>query len=354
VVFELAPIVQATIMFLGIITLLIAGMSALVQRDIKKILAYSTISQLGYMFLALGVSAYTASLFHFVTHAFFKSLLFLGAGSVILHLHHEHDIRKMGGLKDQLPVTYLSFLAGAASLAALPLLTAGFYSKDAILWQVWNTPHYGRLYSVLGLLGSFITALYAFRLVFTVFWGEKRHSLPRKKSFTLEIPLIILAVLSLTAGFVNLPENFGSHLQWLEQSFHNSLLVNNHQGNHSGEWLFQVISSIVVVLGIFLAYVTYVKRPGFKKNWEKRFWYQYLQRGWGFDDLYKHAIIRPFEWVARINKNDLFDGISKLSVAGSKKLHGYLNYIQNGKVRWYAMSIGVGIILSVVLILLSA
>src|SRR5512142_1299097 len=160
--FELAPAVQSAVAAIGAITLLVAGSSALVQRDIKRVLAYSTISQIGYMFLALGVGAWSAAMFHFMTHAFFKALLFLGAGVVILAQHHEHDMFKMGGLRDRLPSTYWTFLIGAASLSALPLVTAGFYSKDLILWQAWSSPMGSKVLWAVGLAGALLTSAYTF------------------------------------------------------------------------------------------------------------------------------------------------------------------------------------------------
>jgi NADH-quinone oxidoreductase subunit L len=144
VLFTLAPAVQAAVAVIGALTLLLAGCSALVQRDIKRVLAYSTISQIGYMFLALGVGAWSAAVFHLMTHAFFKALLFLAAGAVILSLHHEHDIFRMGGLWRRLPLAFVTFLIGSASLAGFPLITAGFYSKDLILWQTWTSAQSSR------------------------------------------------------------------------------------------------------------------------------------------------------------------------------------------------------------------
>ncbi|HEX2055114.1 MAG TPA: NADH-quinone oxidoreductase subunit L, partial [Nitrospiraceae bacterium] len=169
----LAPAIQTCVAVVGVATLLIAAFSALVQRDIKRVLAYSTISQIGYMFLALGVAAPAAAMFHFLTHACFKALLFLGAGAVSLSLHHELDMFRMGGLRRRMPLAFWTFLAGAASLAGLPLVTAGFYSKDLILWETWNVPGGWWLW-LGGAAGAFVTALYSFRMVFYVFFGEVR------------------------------------------------------------------------------------------------------------------------------------------------------------------------------------
>ena len=174
VLFSLAPVVQTAIAIIGALTLLIAGFSALAQHDLKRILAYSTISQIGYMFLALGVGAWSAAVFHFMIHAFFKALLFLGAGVVILVLDEEHDIFKMGGLRKKLPVIFYTFLIGSASLSALPLITAGFYSKDQILWYAFSAQGGSIILWLAGIFGAFMTALYSFRMIFITFYGEAK------------------------------------------------------------------------------------------------------------------------------------------------------------------------------------
>ena len=171
VLFILAPVVQSAIAVIGALTLLIAGFSALAQHDLKRILAYSTISQIGYMFLALGVGAWSAAVFHFMIHAFFKALLFLGAGVVILVLDEEHDIFKMGGLRKKMPIVFYTFLIGSASLSALPLVTAGFYSKDQILWYSLTSPTGNTILWLAGITGAFLTALYSFRMIFITFYG---------------------------------------------------------------------------------------------------------------------------------------------------------------------------------------
>src|SRR5690606_23860215 len=209
VLFELAPAVQLAVAAIGAATLLLAAFSALNQHDFKRILAYSTISQIGYMFLALGVGAWGAAMFHFMTHAFFKALLFLAAGAVMLRVGDEHDIFRMGGLKRELPLAYWTFLAGAAALAALPLITSGFYSKDMILWEAWNFERGGKLLWAAGFLGAILTAFYIFRAFFVVFHGEQRTPPGGTTSWRIGVPLVILAVLALTAGFVETPAALG-------------------------------------------------------------------------------------------------------------------------------------------------
>jgi NADH-quinone oxidoreductase subunit L len=209
VLFMLSPTAMAIVATIGALTLLIAGISALYQRDIKRVLAYSTISQIGYMFLALGVGAWSAGVFHFMIHAFFKALLFLGAGAVILALHHEQDMFKMGGLKKKLPVIYWTFLIGCGSLAALPLITAGFYSKDSILWYSFASPSGNVWLWLAGLVGAFITGIYTFRMFFLTFHGEEKTHVHYNPGNTMTAPLIILAVLALLGGFIEMPENLG-------------------------------------------------------------------------------------------------------------------------------------------------
>ena len=193
--FLLAPPTQEAVAWIGLATLLLAAFAALAQHDIKRILAYSTISQIGYMFLALGVSAFASGIFHLVTHAFFKALLFLAAGAVIHCLHHEHNIFRMGGLRTRLPVVFWSFLIGSAALAALPF-TSGFYSKDAILLSAWELPGIGPWLWAGGLLGALLTGVYSFRLVFVVFFGEAHTEPDRQPGWKMAVPLTLLCVMA--------------------------------------------------------------------------------------------------------------------------------------------------------------
>ncbi|HRN73840.1 MAG TPA: NADH-quinone oxidoreductase subunit L, partial [Ginsengibacter sp.] len=212
VIFELAPAIQMLVAIIGAATLLMASFSALVQTDIKRVLAYSTISQIGYMFLAMGIGAWSAGIFHFMIHAFFKALLFLGAGAVILALHHEQDMFKMGGLKKKLPVVYWTYLFGSGALASLPLITAGFYSKDAIIWSSFAGDKGNMWLWGAAIISAFLTSLYTFRMVFLTFFGEQKTEVTHKPGMPIKVPLIILGVLSLVAGFIELPHSFG-HFQ---------------------------------------------------------------------------------------------------------------------------------------------
>jgi NADH-quinone oxidoreductase subunit L len=357
VLFELAPVMQTAVAAIGAATLLIAGFSALAQRDIKRVLAYSTISQIGYMFLGLGVGAWSAAMFHFMTHAFFKALLFLGAGAVILAQHHEHDMFKMGGLRDKLPATFWTFLLGSASLSALPLVTAGFYSKDLVLWQAWSSPSGGAYLWAAGLLGAFITSVYTFRMVFVTFFGPAKMDVSYRPKARMLAPLVILAALSVIGGFVELPGTLGNlrlFSDFLRPVFQERGLEHAGAGY---ELLFQVIASLVSLSGIFVAYVLFLRSPQMAESLAQspggaglqRFWFS----GWGFDWLYEKLLIDPFLWLARIAKNDLIDsgytGIAHLNRA----VHGVLARTQTGKIRWYAMGLAIGavVFLGIVMIL---
>src|SRR5579872_6686473 len=210
VLFSLAPPTQLAVAVVGAATLLLAGCSAVVQSDIKRVLAYSTISQIGYMFLALGVGAWSAAIFHFMTHAFFKALLFLVAGMVIQALHDEHDIFRMGGLRKDLPYAFWGFVIGGSALAGLPLITAGFYSKDLILWSVFSSAQGSTVLWIAGLIGILLTSLYIYRLIFLTFYGEKQMEVAHRPGWRIKIPIITLSLLSLVGGFVNIPQALGN------------------------------------------------------------------------------------------------------------------------------------------------
>ncbi len=344
VLFNLAPVVQAAIAIIGALTLLIAGFSALAQHDLKRILAYSTISQIGYMFLALGVGAWSAAVFHFMIHAFFKALLFLAAGVVILVLNEEHDIFRMGGLRKKIPVVFWTFLIGSASLSALPLVTAGFYSKDEILWFSISAEKGSTLLWMTGIIGAFLTALYSFRMIFIAFFGEGKTQpsfLPGKK---MTIPLIILAALSVFGGFIELPKSFGS-IHLFSNLVDNTLPETITRETGRSEILFQSLSAIIALAGMYLAYVIYLKKPAISRSFNHSRLNKFFEKGWGFDRLYDFLFVKPAVWLSEIDKDDIFDwlniGISKLAVLSNR----LLSFTQNGKLRWYLMSLTIGIAL---------
>ncbi|MGC1241734.1 MAG: NADH-quinone oxidoreductase subunit L [Chryseosolibacter sp.] len=347
VVFELAPTAQLWVGIIGAITLLIAGFSALTQFDLKRVLAYSTISQIGYMFLALGIGAWSSAIFHFMIHAFFKALLFLAAGAVIMVLHHEHDMFRMGGLRKRLPVIYWTFLIGAASLAALPFITAGFYSKDQILWLAWAGEKGNIGFYLAALIGAFITAIYTFRMVFLTFFGEEKTHVGHAAGSLMTIPLIILAVLSVAGGFIDLPHNMG-HVT-LFSDFLTPVLpaVELKPGVESAEWLMQGLAAVLCLLGIYVAYFFYMKREDLRSEIKgatyelNRFWFS----GWGFDALYDIVFVQPYLYLCRINKKDVVDKMYDGMVSGANFFHGVFAKTQSGIMRWYIMGIVIGAVL---------
>jgi NADH-quinone oxidoreductase subunit L len=341
VLFSLAPVVQSAIAIIGALTLLIAGFSALGQHDLKRILAYSTISQIGYMFLALGVGAWSAAVFHFMIHAFFKALLFLGAGVVILVLDEEHDIFRMGGLRKKMPVIFYTFLIGSASLSALPLVTAGFYSKDQILWYSFSSQSGGVLLWLAGITGALLTALYSFRMIFITFYGEAKTEPSFLPGKLMTIPLIILAVLSLIGGFIELPESFG-HFHVFSNLVQNTLpgVVTKEAHN---ELLLQAVSALIALSGVYTAYLIYFKKPSLSEPFNHSRLNKFFEKGWGFDKLYDMLFVRPVVWFSVINKSDFFDlwsiGLSRLALS----FNSLLSITQNGKMRWYLLSFAIGI-----------
>jgi NADH-quinone oxidoreductase subunit L len=338
--FLLAPAVMMVVATIGAATMLMAGCSALVQHDLKRVLAYSTISQLGYMFLALGVGAWTAAMFHFMTHAFFKALLFLGAGAVINSLHHEHDMFRMGGLRTKLPAVFWTFVIGAASLAALPLATSGFYSKELILWSAWASGH--RLLWAVGLAGAFITALYTGRMVLLTFFGEGKTAVSHAPGRAMIIPLIVLAGLSTVAGFLETPHTLG-HVH-VFSGFLGKLFPALPPDAHSLglELALQVIAVAVVLAGIAAAWWLYVKSP----QWRDRFASSALRKlwiaGWGFDALYDFLVVRPLVAIANWNRKDVIDSLYNGAALLTRFAHILLGHSQTGRLRWYAGGIALG------------
>lgn len=322
--FTTARTAMFAVAIVGAVTLIYAAMSALTQRDIKRVLAYSTMSQIGYMFLALGVGAWRAAAFHFVTHAFFKALLFLSAGVVIDAQHHEHDIFKMGGLRRSLSVAFWTFLIGAASLSALPFVTAGFYSKDLILYSDYISPMHGKTLMAVGLIGAFITAAYSFRVVFRVFYGEQQIPVSKEPGALMRLVLIVLSFFSIFAGFVIYP---AIHL------------------GIAAERLLVTLSSILSVAGIYAAYL-YFTRPEWSAAVAEspvgRALHRFFYAGWGFDWLYEHLFVIPLTWIALANWRDFLDK-PFAGLAETARYSGLgLAKLQTGRVRNYALGLAVG------------
>jgi NADH-quinone oxidoreductase subunit L len=344
VLFALAPVVQAAVAIIGALTLLVAGFSALTQHDLKRVLAYSTISQIGYMFLALGVGAWSAAVFHFMIHAFFKALLFLGAGVVILLLNQEHDMSKMGGLWKKLPVVFVTFLIGSASLSALPLVTAGFYSKDQILWFTWSASNGNTWLWLAGLTGAFITSVYTFRMIFITFFGEMKIQPSRKPGLLMVIPLVVLAFLSLVGGFIELPENMG-HLNIFSKLINSVLPPVELNQKVNSELLFQALAAIVSLTGIYLAFRLYLKKTSLSHSFDHSRTGDFFYKGWGFDWIYERLFVRPVVWLSEIDKNDFIDAFYTWIAQATGYLHHLFSRTQSGKIRWYVMALAIGIAL---------
>ena len=342
-----APDVRLAVAVVGTVTLVYAGLCALVQRDLKRALAYSTVSQIGYMFLALGVAGWDAAVFHFMTHAFFKALLFLCAGVVIEALGGEHDIFKMGGLRRRLPLTFWTFLVGAASLAALPIVTDGFYSKDLIIATSLGSVD-GSVWLWAGaLFGALLTALYAFRLVFIVFFGERHTEVTRMPRWRMQLPLVILAVLSVLSGLVWLPNWLGAFYplqEFLHLSLPDTPFVSSGLG--SGE-ISSVVTPIVVLVGVGLAWLIWMPSRTATERFAARsfpagvasFW----RTGMGFDWLYDHVFVVPVLWFAHISRGDLVEPVVAAIAWLNVRAWRALSATQNGALRRYVAVIGVGL-----------
>ena len=346
-IYELAPLAQLWVGIIGAVTLLLAGGSALTQYDLKRVLAYSTISQIGYMFLALGVGAWSAAVFHFMIHAFFKALLFLAAGAVIMALHHEHDMFRMGGLRNKMPVIYYTFLIGAASLAALPFITAGFYSKDQILWLAWAGEKGNLWFFLAALTGAFITAVYTFRMVFITFFGEAKTHISHRPAKRMTVPLMILAVLSLTGGFIELPHTLG-HVMIFSDILSPLLpAAPLREGVESTEWTLQLIAMALSLGGVYVAYIFFIKQPKLADELKSATLgvHQFWLRGWDIDALYDIVFVRPFVYLSQWNKHDVIDKFYTLIVRITEYFNSTFVRTQNGILRWYIMSIVAGAIL---------
>ena len=354
VLFSLAPSVQFAVAAIGAATLVFAGFSALTQWDIKRVLAYSTISQIGYMFLAMGVGAWSAGIFHFMTHAFFKSLLFLAAGVVIQAMNEEHSIFKMGGLRKELPLAFGAFLIAGCSLAGLPLITAGFYSKGLIVWETWSSSQGGTALWFAGVFGVLLTALYIFRVIFLVFFGEAKVRVVKRPGYKIQIPLMVLTVLSLVGGFVNLPPKLGNvplftrlletALPPVEQGRFGRLTEIRSEG----------FVTLAFLIGLGLAYLLYLRRQWLDALTATRagkalheFWFA----DWGFDWCYDKLFVQPVLWFARVDKKDgvdaFYNGVGDLN----ELLYRGLRLTENGRVRWYAAAIAAGTVVFVAIAL---
>jgi len=355
VLFSMAPVVQGLVAVIGAATLLLAAFSAVFQQDIKRVLAYSTISQIGYMFLALGIGAWTAAIFHLMTHAFFKALLFLAAGVVISGLNEEHDITRMGGLRRELPVTFWTFLIGAASLSALPLITAGFYSKDLILNAAWASDKGSIWLWAAGTVGAFLTGLYAFRVVFLVFFGATKTTVTRKPGPAIRITMIVFAFFALTSGFLQMPANLAPVAVFSEFMARCLPPARMSAISTTTELLLLVDAMIVPLAGVFAAWLFFLYRPALTEKMAavracsllQRFW----MAGWGFDALYDTLLVKPFVWTACRNRQDFVDLFYSGAALLTSGLSASLTWTQSGIIRRYAVGITLGAIVALGLVL---
>jgi NADH-quinone oxidoreductase subunit L len=353
--YNLSSTAMAVVAVVGGVTAIFGATIALTQNDIKRVVAYSTVSQLGYMIMACGVGSYTAGIYHLLTHGAFKALLFLGCGSVIIALHHEQDIRRMGGLKDKLPITYWTFVIGSLALAGFPL-TAGFFSKDEILIGAWMAGPLGQTLSVVGLLTAFLTAFYSFRLVFVAFWGPSRvdpHVARQvhEPSPTMTMPLIVLAALAIVTGYLGIPKFLSPVLPGPMN------LPPAHEG--AASVAIMALATVMGLGGIALAYVFYVLKPGLPDRLAEQWSSLYVGslHKWYVDELYEAWFVRPTIEAA----NDLWQWIDMRvidaavnGVAGSINLWSRaLRLIQSGEVQHYALAMALGavVILGVYMLL---
>jgi len=339
--FLLTPEILELVGIVGGVTLVLAGFAALVQTDIKRILAYSTMSQIGYMFLALGVGAWDAAIFHLMTHAFFKALLFLASGAVINACHHEQNIFKMGGLWKKLPLVYASFVVGGAALAALPLITAGFYSKDEILWEAFASGHQWLLYA--GLAGAFLTSIYTFRLIFIAFHGEQKTEAHAGHGIAHWLPLVTLIVLSTFIGALISPPLAGV----LPQSV-------GHAGGDAKHSL-EIASGAIAIIGIVLAALLFLGKRSFAtavaQSAPGRFLSAWWFAAWGFDWLYDKLFVRPYLLLCRLLGHDPIDRSIGLIPRLARGGNALLASSETGQVRWYATSIAGGAVLVLAVLL---
>jgi NADH-quinone oxidoreductase subunit L len=365
--FALSPITMDVVLIVGIATAFLAATVGLVQNDIKKVLAYSTVSQLGFMFAALGAGAFTAGVFHVMTHAFFKGLLFLGAGSIIHGMHEEQNIKKMGGLKSKMPKTYFTFMIATLAISGIPFFS-GFFSKDEILWQVYSQG--GILPWAILALAAMCTAFYMFRLFYLVFYGEARydshHVHPHESPNSMTFPLIVLAVLSAFGGFLGVPEAIGGFFSehpnilhnWLAPRFEDAekILVAKHGIHHAAhivEYAFMLISVLIALFAIYKAKKYYfddntwkTPRKLVKKH---RFVYNMLLNKYKLDEFYFGFIVdgivstsRDFLW--KIFDVKLIDGTVNGSARSTMSIADYVRRIQTGLAQNYALLMTAGII----------
>ena len=356
ILYNLAPITLNVIVVLGLATALFAAIVGLKQNDIKKVLAYSTVSQLGYMFIALGLGAYSTAVFHVTTHAFFKALLFLGAGSIIHAMDGEQDIRKMGGLRKKMPITYITFLLATLAISGIPPFS-GFFSKDLILNKAFES---NLIVYALALLGALITCFYMFRLLYLVFFGQQRlaGANPHESPKVMTIPLMILAVLSIFGGFINIPALFGgdsNFLTYLQTAIFSKSMEELSSTTEIG---LMVGALILLSLVILFAYNSYVRKAKIPSGDEpsRSFIGNIVYHKFYFDEVYAFVFEKPFGFLSDFffnkieNKviDPIVDGVGTISL----KLGNITRTLQQGNISFYLFAMVLGILLFIGFILI--
>jgi len=367
IIYASAPTILSIVAVVGALTALFAATIGLVQNDIKKVLAYSTVSQLGYMFLALGVGAFSAGIFHVMTHAFFKALLFLGAGSIIHAMHDEQDIRNYGGLKKYMPITFLTFLAASLAISGIPPF-AGFFSKDEIIWDSFKNGNF--ILWLIGAVTAMMTAFYIFRLVYLTFYGKERFGHdkhPHESPKVMSIPLVILGILSTIGGFIGIPALFagegGNQFEnWLKPVFAPAQLklISFNSYGSSLEVSFMLITLAGAVVAIWFARYLYLKNLSLAHSFSQKFkgLYNLLLNKYFVDEVYDAAIVTPLivsseKFLWKIADNKIIDG----TVNGTANLINLISKgirkIQTGVVQFYALVMVLGIVIALFWIILS-
>jgi NADH-quinone oxidoreductase subunit L len=368
IIYASAPAAMMVVAVIGVFTAFFAATIGLVQNDIKKVLAYSTVSQLGYMFLALGAGAFSAGIFHVMTHAFFKALLFLGAGSVIHSMHEQQDIRHYGGLKKYMPLTYGTFLVAAVAISGIPPLS-GFFSKDEILW--YSFTNLGFVFWLIGLITALMTAFYMFRLYFMTFEGKEKfdhHKIhPHESPKVMTYPLVVLAVLSAIGGFIGIPEIFSGEYgnlfhSWLAPVFKTAEMKLMHFGGHSHfeELLLMIISVIAAAGAILYARFVYLKKPEVADKTASRFKgaYNILLNKYFLDETYDATIVNPIvkgseSILWKIADNKIIDGLINYLAKLIDIISGVIKKIQTGVAQSYALVMVLGILIALFWIIMS-
>ncbi len=376
--FSLSHTAMLVIATIGALTAFLAASIAIAQKDIKKVLAYSTVSQLGFMFLACGVGAFTAGVFHVITHAFFKALMFLGAGSVIHGMHEEQDIMKMGGLKSKMPVTFITFLAGLVAIAGIPPFS-GFFSKDEILWNAFANPHGNKILWAIGFVTAMMTAFYMSRMFYLTFLGAPRfdekkmgahhgdddhghddghghgHGGVHESPASMTIPLVILAVLSIVGGFIGIPDSLVHDVNWLEHWLEPVIKphdLTEFTAGHVTEYALMALSSIgALIFGLF-AFKTYsnLKAVELKRQAHAKL-HKTLENKWYVDEIYEASIINPIHKFSITLWKSFDVAVIDRIVLGFGKVTQWTGQaartMQTGSIQTYALMILLGLVVTI-------